>query len=38
MGMKTAYVAERGVPKRGVRDIRAVGVQNIRELFDRVFV
>src|SRR6476469_2724042 len=37
MGMTVAYVAERGVPKRGVRDIRAVGVRTIRELFERVF-
>ena len=37
MGMTTAYVAERGVPKRGVRDIRAVGVRTVRELFERVF-
>jgi DNA repair protein RadA/Sms len=37
MGMTTAYVAERGVPKRGARDIRAVGVRTVRELFERVF-
>jgi DNA repair protein RadA/Sms len=37
MGMSVAYVAERGVPKRGTRDIRAVGVRTVRELFERVF-
>jgi DNA repair protein RadA/Sms len=37
MGMTTAYVAERGVPKRAVRDIRTVGVRTVRELFERVF-
>jgi DNA repair protein RadA/Sms len=37
MGMTTAYVAERGVPKRGTRDIRAVGVGTIAELFQRLF-
>jgi hypothetical protein len=35
--MTTAYVAERGVPKRAVRDIRTVGVRTVRELFERVF-
>ena len=34
---RVAYVAERGVPKRGVRDIRAVGVRTVRDLFERVF-
>jgi DNA repair protein RadA/Sms len=37
MGMTTAYLAERAVPKRGSRDIRSVGVRTVRELFDRVF-
>jgi DNA repair protein RadA/Sms len=37
MGMTTAYVSERGVPKRAVRDIRVVPVRTIRELFERVF-
>ncbi|HEX2779075.1 MAG TPA: magnesium chelatase domain-containing protein, partial [Gemmatimonadaceae bacterium] len=37
MGFTTAYVAERGVPSRGVRDIRAVGVRGIGELFERLF-
>jgi DNA repair protein RadA/Sms len=37
MGMTVAYVAERGVPKRGARDIRVVPVRTGRELFERVF-
>lgn len=37
MGMTTAYLAERGVPKRGAKDIRVVGVRTVRELFERVF-
>ncbi len=37
MGITTAYVAERGVPKRGTRDIRAVGVATITDLFQRLF-
>lgn len=37
MGMRTAFLAERGVPKRSVADIRAVPVRTIRELFERTF-
>ena len=37
MGMTSAYLAERAVPKRGARHIRAVGVRTVRELFERVF-
>ena len=37
MGIATAYLAERGVPKRGTRDIRAVGVGTIGDLFQRLF-
>jgi DNA repair protein RadA/Sms len=37
MGIATAYLAERGVPKRGTRDIRAVGVATIGDLFQRLF-
>jgi DNA repair protein RadA/Sms len=37
MGMTVAYVAERGVPKRPPAGIRAVGVKNVRELFECVF-
>ena len=37
MGFTTAYLAERSVPNRGTRDIRAVGVPAIAELFERLF-
>ena len=37
MGMRIAYVAERGVPKRAVADIRTVPVRTIGELFERTF-
>ncbi len=37
MGMRTAYLAERGAPKRNVADIRVVPVRTIGELFERVF-
>ncbi|NUQ22302.1 MAG: DNA repair protein RadA [Gemmatimonadaceae bacterium] len=37
MGFTTAYVAERSVPSRPTRGIRAVGVRGIRELFDTLF-
>ncbi|GJG88632.1 DNA repair protein RadA [Gemmatimonadetes bacterium T265] len=37
MGMRTAYVAERGVPKRSAADIRVVPVRTIREVFERTF-
>ena len=37
MGMTTAYLAERAVPKRVPRELRAVGVRTISELFERVF-
>jgi len=37
MGMTTAYVAERGAPKRGTRDIRAVPVRTVRDLFGHIF-
>jgi len=37
MGMTVAYLAERGVPKRGASGIRVVGVRTVRELFERVF-
>jgi DNA repair protein RadA/Sms len=37
MGMTTAYLAERGVPKRGTRDIRTTGIATITELFQRLF-
>jgi DNA repair protein RadA/Sms len=37
MGMHRAYVAERAVPKRGVRDLEVVGVRTITDLFRRLF-
>jgi len=37
MGMATAYLAERSVPRRAPKEIRVVGVRTIRELFDRLF-
>jgi DNA repair protein RadA/Sms len=37
MGMTTAYMAERGVPKRAPREIRPIGVRTIAELFERLF-
>jgi DNA repair protein RadA/Sms len=37
MGMGTAYLSERGVPKRPTGDIRVVPVRTVRELFERVF-
>ena len=37
MGMKTAYLAERTVPKRVPKGLRAIGVRTIGDLFERVF-
>ena len=37
MGMGTAFLAERAVPKRVPRDIRVVGVRTIGDLFRRLF-
>jgi DNA repair protein RadA/Sms len=37
MGMRRAYVAERAVPRRGVRDLDVVGVRTISDLFKRLF-
>ena len=37
MGMTHAYMAERGIPKRAPRDIKAVGVRTIADLFERLF-
>jgi DNA repair protein RadA/Sms len=38
MGMTTAYLAERAVPKRIPKGLHAVGVRTIADLFERVFV
>jgi DNA repair protein RadA/Sms len=37
MGMSTAYLAERAVPARVPKGLRAVGVRTIGEMFERVF-
>jgi DNA repair protein RadA/Sms len=37
MGMTKAYMAERGVPKRAPREIQAIGVRTIGDLFQRLF-
>ena len=37
MGMSTAYLAERAVPARVPKGLRAVGVRTIAEMFERVF-
>src|SRR5471032_1315445 len=37
MGMTTAYLAERTVPKRVPKGLRAIGVRSIGDLFERVF-
>lgn len=37
MGIRTAYLAERGVPKRGTRDITTIGVSTISDVFQRLF-
>jgi DNA repair protein RadA/Sms len=37
MGMTTAYMAERAVPRRIPGGLRAVGVRTIADLFERVF-
>lgn len=37
MGMRVAYVGERGVPRRAARTLRVEGVPTIAELFRRVF-
>jgi DNA repair protein RadA/Sms len=37
MGMTRAYMAERGVPKRAPREIQAVGVRTVGEMFQRLF-
>jgi DNA repair protein RadA/Sms len=37
MGITTAYMAERGVPKKVPPGVRAIGVRNIDALFSRLF-
>jgi hypothetical protein len=35
--MTTAYMAERGIPKREAKGIEVVGVRTIGDLFGRLF-
>ena len=37
MGMTTAYLAERAIPKRVPSGLRPIGVRTIAELFERIF-
>jgi len=37
MGMKTAYMAQRGIPSRGTRGIMTVGVTTVSDLFEKLF-
>jgi hypothetical protein len=37
MGMATAYLSERGVPRRTPPGIRAVGVRTVGDLFTGLF-
>ena len=37
MGMTVAYMAERGIPKRGSRGLEVVGVRTINDLFRHLF-
>src|SRR5450830_580240 len=37
MGMTTAYMAERGIPKRGPRGLEIIGVRTVNDLFRQLF-
>jgi hypothetical protein len=37
MGMTTAYMAERGIPKRVASGIEIVGVRTVNDLFRQLF-
>jgi DNA repair protein RadA/Sms len=37
MGMGTAFLAERSIPRRAPKGLKCVGVQTVRELLDRLF-
>ena len=37
MGMRRVFLADRGVPRRGVRDVELVGVRTIQDLLQRLF-
>jgi DNA repair protein RadA/Sms len=38
MGMTTAYLADRAIPRRPVADIRTVGVSTLHALFAQLFI
>jgi hypothetical protein len=38
MGMTTAYLADRAVPRRPVAGIRTVGVSTLHALFAQLFI
>jgi DNA repair protein RadA/Sms len=38
LGMTRAFVSDRGIPRRGVRDAQIVGVRTIADLFQQLFV
>ena len=37
MGMTRVFLSDRGIPKRGSRDVTVIGVRTIGELFQRLF-
>ena len=37
MGMTTAYMAERGIPKKSARGIEVIGIRTINDLFRQLF-
>ena len=37
MGMRTAFLSERGMPKRQARDMKVVGIRTVSDLFQREF-
>ena len=37
MGMTIAYMAERGIPKRGPKGLEIVGVRTVNDLFRQLF-
>jgi DNA repair protein RadA/Sms len=37
LGMKRVFLADRGVPKKGPRDMHVVGVRTVQDVFQRVF-
>jgi DNA repair protein RadA/Sms len=37
MGMGSAFLAERSIPRRAPKGLKCVGVQTVRELLERLF-